>query len=279
VRHRHAAAQSRIPRRRLVSLRLATGATVPSTDRIRGLGWGMHRVRKPSVGARHPDTAPVVSQIEAGKRRVDVVEFVLIVRVLEGDLVEIFAAIARSDDAVDRGNKAQWEVGGLPRSPSRSADSLWLTGPPRLFHSDQDRLSASRRPATDRHAHEAGSGAVGARSAIAETGTGAGQVTSSPAGINCSASTNQCAAPFALGTLVTLTASASTGSSFTGWSGGGCSSTGTCVVPMSAAQSVTASFKKKPTTKMLSVALTGGGSGTVTTPSGIKLRLDVFGEL
>jgi YVTN family beta-propeller protein len=106
---------------------------------------------------------------------------------------------------------------------------------------------------------------------VAETGTGAGQVTSSPLGINCSASSNQCAAPFALGTPVTLTASASKGSSFTGWSGGGCGGIGTCVVTMSAAQSVTASFKKKPTTKMLSVALTGGGSGTVTsTPSGIN---------
>jgi transcriptional regulator with XRE-family HTH domain len=38
----------------------------------------------------------VVSGCEAGKRRVDLVEFLLIVRALEGDPVEIFAEIAGS---------------------------------------------------------------------------------------------------------------------------------------------------------------------------------------
>ena len=38
----------------------------------------------------------VVSGYEAGKRRVDLVEFLLIVRALEGDPVEIFAEIAGS---------------------------------------------------------------------------------------------------------------------------------------------------------------------------------------
>ena len=38
----------------------------------------------------------VVSQYEAGKRRLDVVEFVLIARTLGADPVEIFAEIARS---------------------------------------------------------------------------------------------------------------------------------------------------------------------------------------
>ena len=106
---------------------------------------------------------------------------------------------------------------------------------------------------------------------VVEAGTGAGQVTSSPPGINCSATSNQCAAPFAAGTPVTLTASASAGSSFTGWSGGGCSGTGACQVTLAADTNVTATFKRKITTKMLSVALTGGGAGTVTsTPSGIN---------
>jgi hypothetical protein len=106
---------------------------------------------------------------------------------------------------------------------------------------------------------------------VAEAGTGTGQVTSSPAGINCSASSNQCAAPFAMGSQVTLTASASAGSSFTGWSGDGCTGTGTCQVTLATNTTVTASSKKKPATKMLSVALTGGGSGTVTSsPSGIN---------
>jgi YVTN family beta-propeller protein len=105
---------------------------------------------------------------------------------------------------------------------------------------------------------------------VAEAGSGQGQVTSSPAGINCSASSNQCAAPFAVGSQVTLTASASVGSSFAGWSGGGCGGTGTCQVTMSAAQNVTATFNVLPSF-MLAVAPTGGGTGTVTSnPSGIN---------
>jgi YVTN family beta-propeller protein len=105
---------------------------------------------------------------------------------------------------------------------------------------------------------------------VAEAGSGAGQVTSSPAGITCSASSNQCAAPFAVGTQVTLTASASAGSSFAGWSGGGCGGTSTCQVTMSAAQSVTATFNLIPSF-MLSVTPSGNGAGTVTsTPSGIN---------
>jgi YVTN family beta-propeller protein len=105
---------------------------------------------------------------------------------------------------------------------------------------------------------------------VAEAGSGSGQVTSSPAGINCSASSNQCAALFAVGSQVTLTASASAGSTFAGWSGGGCSGTGTCQVTMSAAQSVTAVFNVIPSF-MLAVAPTGDGTGTVmSNPSGIN---------
>lgn len=49
-------------------------------------------------------------------------------------------------------------------------------------------------------------------------------------------------ATYASGTTVTLTAVAVFGSDFTGWSGGGCSGTGTCAVTMDAAKSVTATF-------------------------------------
>jgi Leucine-rich repeat (LRR) protein len=68
--------------------------------------------------------------------------------------------------------------------------------------------------------------------------TGNGTVISSISGINCG---NACSAQFTRGTSVTLTATPSTGSSFTGWSGD-CSGTGSCVVSMTAAQSVTANF-------------------------------------
>jgi hypothetical protein len=45
---------------------------------------------------------------------------------------------------------------------------------------------------------------------------------------------------------VTLTTSPAKGSTFTGWSGGGCSGTGTCQLTMSADQAVTATFDATP---------------------------------
>src|SRR4029453_16101587 len=54
---------------------------------------------------------------------------------------------------------------------------------------------------------------------VTKSGTGAGPVTSNPAGINCGGT---CSASFSFNSGVTLTAAASAGSTFTGWSGGGC---------------------------------------------------------
>jgi hypothetical protein len=74
---------------------------------------------------------------------------------------------------------------------------------------------------------------------VSKDGTGSGTVTSSPAGINCGGT---CTATYDTGTTVTLTATPADGSTFTGWSGGGCSGTGTCTVTMSGNVSVTAGF-------------------------------------
>ena len=70
-------------------------------------------------------------------------------------------------------------------------------------------------------------------------GAGFGSVTSDPSGINCGI---DCSESYQEGSVVTLTASADTGSVFRGWSGGGCSGTGTCVVTMNANTGVTATF-------------------------------------
>lgn len=74
---------------------------------------------------------------------------------------------------------------------------------------------------------------------VVRTGNGTGTVTSSPAGISCGGT---CSAPFTSGTVVTLTAVAASGSTFTGWSGGGCSGTGTCTVTLDTSTSVFAEF-------------------------------------
>ncbi len=74
---------------------------------------------------------------------------------------------------------------------------------------------------------------------VTEAGSGAGTVTSSPAGISCPGS---CSHSYIAGTHVKLSATPAAGSLFAGWSGAGCSGTGTCTVTMSANQSVTATF-------------------------------------
>src|SRR6266508_4033728 len=93
---------------------------------------------------------------------------------------------------------------------------------------------------------------------VTRTGSGTGTVTSDPAGIDCGA---VCSADFDDGTVVTLTATAASGSRFAGWSGEGCSGTGTCQVTMDQARSVTATFVLLQT---LTVTRTGSGTGTVT---------------
>jgi hypothetical protein len=75
---------------------------------------------------------------------------------------------------------------------------------------------------------------------VAKSGTGYGTVKSSPAGINCGA---VCSHEFPPSTTVTLSANAASGSVFKGWSGGGCSGTGSCRV--TATNLVTAIFDAK----------------------------------
>ena len=74
---------------------------------------------------------------------------------------------------------------------------------------------------------------------VALAGSGLGTVTSWPAGIDCGST---CSDVYPSGTEVTLTATAASGSMFAGWSGAGCSGTGSCQVTMSAVESVTATF-------------------------------------
>jgi bacillolysin len=78
---------------------------------------------------------------------------------------------------------------------------------------------------------------------ISRGGAGWGSVTSSLPGIICG---SDCSEAYPHGTSITLTATPATGSSFGGWSGGGCSGTGTCLAAMDADKSITATFNVKP---------------------------------
>ncbi|HEU4890605.1 MAG TPA: VCBS repeat domain-containing M23 family metallopeptidase [Vicinamibacterales bacterium] len=71
--------------------------------------------------------------------------------------------------------------------------------------------------------------------------TGSGVVTSSQSGISCGAGATACSADFMPGTSVTLTTSASAGWTFAGWSGS-CSGSSACVVAMTTARTVNATF-------------------------------------
>lgn len=75
---------------------------------------------------------------------------------------------------------------------------------------------------------------------ITKAGTGDGIVAASAGGIICG---GVCSAAFAPGTIVTLKASASLGSTFVGWSGG-CSGSGPCTLSGNTSVAVTATFMR-----------------------------------
>jgi DNA-binding beta-propeller fold protein YncE len=106
---------------------------------------------------------------------------------------------------------------------------------------------------------------------VATEGSGAGVVTSSPAGIECGAT---CSEHFDEGSTVTLTASPEARSHLAGWKVAGapsaCPGTGTCAVTMDQATQVTAVFAQNPDRTL---SLTIGGPGRVlSSPAGIDCQ-------
>ena len=101
---------------------------------------------------------------------------------------------------------------------------------------------------------------------VVRAGLGSGSVTSAPAGIACGTT---CSASFPSGSPVVLTATPAGGSMFAGWSGGGCSGTGTCTVTPTGATTVTATFASTVPV-VLGVTVSGAGTGTVSSaPAGL----------
>lgn len=93
-------------------------------------------------------------------------------------------------------------------------------------------------------------------------GQGAGTVQSKPSGISCGGT---CAASFADGTQVTLTAAPRPGSAFVRWDVAGCGGTGPCTITMDADRSATATF-----TRVWELGVRVMRSGSVTSsPAGI----------
>jgi hypothetical protein len=93
-------------------------------------------------------------------------------------------------------------------------------------------------------------------------GGGTGSVHDTNFNIDCP---TDCSAAYDQGSQVVLVASPSTGSTFAGWSGAGCSGAQSCIVPMNAAENVTATFvvTPPPVQSTLRVHLAGGGIGSV----------------
>ena len=111
---------------------------------------------------------------------------------------------------------------------------------------------------------------------VTKEGTGSGTVTSDVGGINCGAT---CTANYSDGTVVTLSASASGGSTFASWSGEGCSGTGTCIVTMSASRNVTATFNLQSSFPVIAGTNSGFRStNTVTHPINLPASV-VSGDL
>ncbi len=95
---------------------------------------------------------------------------------------------------------------------------------------------------------------------VTKSGGGSGAVSSSPAGIDCGGT---CSHAYDDGTSVTLSATPAAGSTFAGWSGGGCTGSGGCTVTISADRTVSATFDQTGG----SVTPPGPPSAAITTPA------------
>ena len=95
---------------------------------------------------------------------------------------------------------------------------------------------------------------------INKGGAGEGTVMSSPTGINCG---SDCSEAYNAGAVAILTALPSTSSTFAGWSNGGCTGTGQCVITINLDTSVTATF----ILETYLITTTAGAGGSIS-PSG-----------
>jgi Bacterial Ig domain len=104
------------------------------------------------------------------------------------------------------------------------------------------------------------------------SGDGTGLVTSTPSGLNCKPT---CSVTFAGTSAVTLAAMPGAGSTFTGWSGGGCAGTSTCRLADNTPVAVTANFALSTNTTAL--LLSSRADRSSPTPlTGTTVAQDIF---
>jgi predicted outer membrane repeat protein len=133
--------------------------------------------------------------------------------------------------------------GGLTETMALAPTSVALDTALPLFCPEQDQRGEARPPTEcDPGAYEY-TGALYPVLEVEKPGTGTGLVAAEPSGIQCGPT---CYLRYQPDEVVTLTASPTNGSTFNGWTGAGCSGTGTCEVTMNRARTVQATFTAGP---------------------------------
>jgi len=102
-----------------------------------------------------------------------------------------------------------------------------------------------------------------------KSGSGTGTISSSPSGIDCGST---CSSTYSSGTEVTLAATPDKDKTFVGWTGGGCSGTGSCKMIISADTPVTATFSTPAAKGRYKLHIIKGGKGmgfVLSSPSGV----------
>ena len=105
---------------------------------------------------------------------------------------------------------------------------------------------------------------------MSRSGTGSGTITSSVGGIiNCGTT---CQATRPLNEQITLTAAPASGSTFAGWTGGGCSGTGTCTFAVTNDVTIQATFNLENSIAPPTITLTSPTSNAIyTAPAAVRL--------